>query len=68
MSILRTATDCRGRHAWARLYPNKLPLTANQINNNVLPTFEPHPTKGTVPAWGQEYMMQKKGVDAETAG
>jgi transposase InsO family protein len=38
---LQTAIDCHSRHAWARLYPNKLPLTAVQLmNNDVLPTFE----------------------------
>lgn len=43
---LQTAIDCYSRHAWARLYPNKLPLTAVQlINNDVLPTFEAHQTK-----------------------
>ena len=40
---LQTAIDCHSRHAWARLYPNKLPLTAVQLlNNDVLPTFEAH--------------------------
>jgi transposase InsO family protein len=43
---LQTAIDCYSRHAWARLYPNKLPVTAVQlINNDVLPTFETHGTK-----------------------
>jgi hypothetical protein len=38
---LQTAIDCHSRHAWARLYPNKLPLTAVQLlNNDVLPAFE----------------------------
>jgi transposase InsO family protein len=38
---LQTAIDCHSRYAWARLYPNKLPLTAVQLlNNDVLPTFE----------------------------
>lgn len=38
---LQTAIDCHSRHAWARLYPNKLPITAVQLmNNDVLPTFE----------------------------
>ncbi len=38
---LQTAIDCHSRHAWARLYPNKLPVTAvHLMNNNVLPTFE----------------------------
>jgi transposase InsO family protein len=40
---LQTAIDCHSRHAWARLYPNKLPLTAVQLmNNDVLPSFEAH--------------------------
>lgn len=40
---LQTATDCASRHAWARLYPNKLPVTAVQLlNNDVLPAFEQH--------------------------
>jgi transposase InsO family protein len=38
---LQTAIDCHSRYAWAKLYPNKLPLTAVQLmNNDVLPTFE----------------------------
>jgi transposase InsO family protein len=40
---LQTAIDCHSRHAWARLYANKLPVTAVQLlNNDVLPTFEQH--------------------------
>jgi transposase InsO family protein len=40
---LQTVLDCYSRYAWARLYPNKLPLTAVQImNNDVLPFFEKH--------------------------
>jgi transposase InsO family protein len=40
---LQTAIDCHSRHAWARLYPNKLPVTAVQLlNNDVLPAFEGH--------------------------
>jgi transposase InsO family protein len=40
---LQTAIDCHSRYAWARLYPNKLPLTAVQLmNNDVLSTFEAH--------------------------
>jgi CRP/FNR family transcriptional regulator, anaerobic regulatory protein len=32
--------DCRRRHAWTGLYPNKLRVTAVQLtNNDVLPTF-----------------------------
>jgi len=43
---LQTAIDCCSRHAWARLYPNKLPLTAVQLlNNDVLPAFEAHRAK-----------------------
>ena len=38
---LQTAIDCHSRYAWARLYPNKLPITAvHLMNNDVLPTFE----------------------------
>ena len=38
---LQTAIGCYSRYAWARLYPNKLPITAvHLMNNNVLPTFE----------------------------
>jgi transposase InsO family protein len=32
---LQTAIDCRSRRAWARLYPNKLTVTAVQLINNV---------------------------------
>jgi transposase InsO family protein len=40
---LQTAIDCHARFAWARLYPNKLPLTAVQLlDHDVLPTFEAH--------------------------
>jgi transposase InsO family protein len=40
---LQTAIDCHSRYAWARLYPNKLPVTAVQLmNNDVLATFEAH--------------------------
>jgi transposase InsO family protein len=40
---LQTVLDCYSRYAWARFYPNKLPLTAVQImNNDVLPFFEKH--------------------------
>lgn len=40
---LQTAIDCFSRYAWARLYPNKLPLTAvHLMNSDVLPTFERH--------------------------
>ena len=43
---LQTAIDCASRYAWARLYPNKLPVTAVQLlNNDVLPTFEQHGAK-----------------------
>ena len=38
---MQAAIDCHSRYAWARLYPNKLPVTAVQLlNNHVLPTFE----------------------------
>ena len=40
---MQAAIDCHSRYAWARLYTNKLPLTAVQLlNNHVLPTFEKH--------------------------
>ena len=43
---LQTAIDCHSRYAWARLYPNKLPVTAvHLMNNDVLPTFEAHDAK-----------------------
>lgn len=43
---LQTAIDCHSRHAWARLYPNKLPVTAvHLMNNDVLPSFEAHEAK-----------------------
>jgi transposase InsO family protein len=43
---LQTAIDCHSRYAWARLYPNKLPVTAVQIlNNDVLPAFEARDAK-----------------------
>ena len=38
---LQTAIDCHSRHGWARLYPNKMPVTAvHLMNHDVLPTFE----------------------------
>jgi hypothetical protein len=38
---LQTAIDCQSCYAWARLYLNKLPVTAvHLMNNDVLPTFE----------------------------
>ena len=43
---LQSVLDCYSRYAWARLYPNKLPVTAVQIlNNDVLPFFEKHQIK-----------------------
>ena len=40
---LQTAIDCHSRYAWARLYPNKLPVAAVQLlDAEVLPTFEAH--------------------------
>ena len=45
---LQTAIDCHSRHAWARLYPNKMPLTAvHLMNSDVLPSFEKHKAKIT---------------------
>jgi transposase InsO family protein len=38
---LQTAIDCYSRHAWARLYPSKLPVTAvHLMNADVIPSFE----------------------------
>ena len=38
---LQTAIDCHLRYGWARLYPNKMPVTAvHLMNHDVLPTFE----------------------------
>jgi transposase InsO family protein len=43
---LQTAIDCHSRYAWAKLYTNKMPVTAVQtLNNEVLPTFEAHGAK-----------------------
>ncbi len=43
---LQTAIDCHSRHAWARLYPNKLPVTAvHLMNGDVIPAFEAHEAK-----------------------
>jgi len=43
---MQSAIDCHSRHAWARLYPSKLPVTAVHIlNNDVIPTFEAHDGK-----------------------
>jgi transposase InsO family protein len=40
---LQSAIDCHSRYAWARLFPNKMPVTAVQtLNNDILPTFEEH--------------------------
>jgi transposase InsO family protein len=40
---LQTAIDCHSRYSWAKLYTNKMPITAVQtLNNEVLPTFEEH--------------------------
>jgi transposase InsO family protein len=38
---LQSAIDCRSRHAWGRLYTNKMPVTAvHLLNTDVLPAFE----------------------------
>lgn len=43
---LQTVVDCYSRYAWARLYSNKMPVTAVHIlNNDVLPFFENHNAK-----------------------
>ena len=40
---LQTVIDCHSRYAWAKLFTNKMPVTAVQtLNNEVLPTFEEH--------------------------
>jgi transposase InsO family protein len=40
---MQTAIDCHSRHAWARLYPSKLPVTAvHLMNADVIPAFEEH--------------------------
>lgn len=40
---LQSAIDCHSRYAWARLYPNKMPVTAvHLLNTDVLPIFESH--------------------------
>ena len=40
---LQSVIDCFSRHAWGRLYTNKLPVTAvHVLNNDVLPFFESH--------------------------
>ena len=61
---LQTAIDCCSRHAWARLYPNKLPLTAVQlINDDVLPTFDAHRTKiDAVPTMAASSAVAKTAI------
>jgi len=45
-TYLQTVLDGHSRHAWARFYTSKLPLTAVQIlNNHVLPFVEKHRAK-----------------------
>jgi transposase InsO family protein len=45
---LQTAIDCFSRCAWARLYPNKMPVTAvHLLNTDVLPIFEQHKARIT---------------------
>ena len=40
---IQSVLDCHSRHAWARLYTSKLPVTAVHIlNEAVLPFFEDH--------------------------
>jgi transposase InsO family protein len=40
---LQTAIDCFSRYSWARLYTNKLPVTAvHLLNTDILPFFEKH--------------------------
>ncbi len=43
---MQSVIDCFSRHAWARLYTSKLPVTAVQILNNiVLPFFDTYNEK-----------------------
>lgn len=43
---MQSVLDCFSRHAWGRLYTNKLPVTAvHVLNNDVLPFFETHGVK-----------------------
>ena len=38
---LQTVVDCHSRYGWARLYPNKMPVTAvHLMNHDVLASFE----------------------------
>ncbi|MBI3581385.1 MAG: IS481 family transposase [Nitrospinae bacterium] len=40
---MQSSIDCHSRHAWGRLYTNKLPVTAvHLLNNDVLPFFDQH--------------------------
>jgi transposase InsO family protein len=40
---LQSAIDCYSRHAWGRLFTNKMPVTAvHLLNHDVLPFFEKH--------------------------
>lgn len=40
---LQTVLDCHSRHAWARLYTSKLPVTAvHVLHTDVLPFFDAH--------------------------
>lgn len=40
---MQSVLDCHSRHAWGRLYTNKLPITAvHVLNEDVLPFFEEH--------------------------
>lgn len=43
---MQSVLDCFSRHAWGRLYTNKLPISAvHVLNNDVLPFFESHGVK-----------------------
>jgi transposase InsO family protein len=43
---MQTVIDCHSRHAWARLYTSKIPISAVHVmNNDVLPFFEKHKVK-----------------------
>ena len=77
---LQSAIDCHSRYAWARLFPNKMPLTAVQtLNNDVLPAFEEHDAviEGVLSDNGREFcgrpdqhpyelFLQLEGIEHKT--
>ena len=75
---LQTVLDCYSRYAWARLYTNKLPITAVQnLNNHVLPFFEEYDCKvqagplqtslRALPATGRHRAQNHQGQTAPEA-